>query len=208
MKTFFYSTKKPALILSLILLFLTGCQTFEGQYTSPNEVRILDDKWNDTDSRKTSEQLVSSMLKKPWLTRFIATKKTRPIVIVDEISNESHEHIDTKAITSSIRNELINSGKVRFLNAKQRTKIIKEIKYQNQSGMVDPAKAKKAGKQFGAGFMLSGRMNSFTHQHQDANFKTIAYQVDLILTNLETAEIEWSEQYKIKKTFKHSNTRW
>ena len=194
-----------ATLAGCFLILFTGCKTFEGQYTNPNETRIIDTRWNEADARKTSENLVHSMLQKPWLSMHEKVNQARPVVIVDEVENRTGEHIDTKMLTSSIRNELINSGRVRFLNASQRGKILKEINYQNKSGMVDPAKAKRAGRQMGAGFMLSGHISSQVHQHPQEDFKTVYYQTDLTLTNLETSEIEWSEQFRIKKTFKNPN---
>ena len=70
--------------------------------------------------------------------------------------------------------------------------------------MVNGAHAKKAGKQLGAELMLSGRISSQEHKHPDVDLKTVYYQTDLTLTNLETSEIEFSEQFRIKKIFKNS----
>ena len=207
MKSLIFRLAKAAPFF-LLLLLLPSCQTFEGEYTNPNETRIVDERWNETDARKISEVLVSSMLNKPWLSRYKALNQTRPIVVVDEIENRTHEHIDTKAISSSLRNELINSGQIRFLNASQRSKILKEITYQTESGMVDPTKAKKAGRQLGAGFMLSGYISSQTHQHPSLELRTVTYQTNLTLTNLESSEIEWSEQSQVKKTFRGSSVGW
>ncbi len=205
MKKNLFKPIKQALFFASWAVLLPSCQSFEGRYADPNETRIIDVKWNEADARQTSEALVDSMLQKPWLSRYEKATQTRPILIIDEIENRTHEHIDTKAVTSSLHNKLINSGRVRFLNASQRAKILKEINYQNKSGMVDPAKAKRFGKQLGAGFMLSGHISSQTHSHPDLDFKTVYYQVDLTLTNLETSEIEWSEQSKVKKTFSNSS---
>lgn len=200
------STVIPVLIAMFIMLS-TGCTTFQGEYSDPETVEIIDDRWNETDARKTSEILINSMLKKPWLKRYKVThKNARPTVIVDEIANRTDEHIDTKALSESIRNEMINSGELRFVNAEGRSKILDEITYQNQSGMVDPAKAKRAGKQLGAGFMLSGNISSQVHRHK--GLKTVTYQTVLYLTSLETAEMVWSEKYNIKKRFKNASASW
>lgn len=187
-----------------VLLTVQSCQTFEGKYTNPNETRLLDSKWNDSDARQTSEALVSSMLEKPWLSIYQKANQNRPIIIVGEIENRTGEHIDTKMISISIRNQLINSGRVRFLNASNRGDISKEINYQNESGMVDRVHAQKPGKQLGAEFILSGYISSKEHTHPEIDFKTVYYQTDLTLTNLETSEIEFSEQFRIKKVFENS----
>lgn len=199
--------KAERLLLFLFLALLSACTTFQGEYTDPDTIEIIDDRWNETDARKTSEVLINSMLEKPWLRRYKAQSKgARPTIIVDEIANRTDEHIDTRALSESIRNEMLNSGEVRFINAEGRSKILDEITYQSQSGMVDPAKAKQAGKQLGAGFMLSGKLSSQVHSR--GGLKTITYQTVLYLTNLETAEMVWSEKYNIKKRFKNASTSW
>ena len=124
-------------------------------------------------------------------------------MIVDEVENRTDEHIDTKALTEFIRDELINSGKIRFLNESRRKKILEEIKYQN-SGAVSESTRKKAGRQIGAAFMLGGAISSSVHSQ--GGLKTVTYQTNLTLTNLETSEIEWSEKKRIKKRFKRSGS--
>jgi hypothetical protein len=150
--------------------------------------------------------LISSVLSKPWITAFV-TKNSgkKPVVIVDDVENRTDEHIDTKALTEFIRDELINSGKVSFLNESRRQKILDELKYQN-SGAVSEASKKKTGKQIGADYLLGGGISSSVHT-QDG-LKTVTYQTNLTLTNLETSEIEWSEKHLIKKRFNRSGSKW
>lgn len=187
--------------------FLGGCTpAFEGEYSDPAKVEIVDDRWNETDARRTAEEMIKSCLSKPWLRSFKGEHKgKKPIMFVDEVENATDEHIDTKALTERIRNELLNSGEIRFVNAERRQKILDEVKYQ-QSGAVDPAQAKSLGKQLGADFMLGGRLSSSVHT-QDG-LKTVTYQVNLNLTNLSTAEQIWAEQFLVKKRFNRSGSKW
>jgi PBP1b-binding outer membrane lipoprotein LpoB len=102
-------------------LTLAGCaKDFEGTYNDPKEVEIVDDKWSQVDAHKVASSLINQVLSKPWLAGFEASKKQRPIVVVDEISNRTDEHIDTKALTEAMQDELINANKVRFVNAEKR----------------------------------------------------------------------------------------
>jgi penicillin-binding protein activator len=178
---------------------------FEGEYSDPAKAEIVDDRWNETDARQTAEVLIKSALSKPWLKEFTKGNKTRPIVIVDEVENRTDEHLDTKALTEYIRNELLNSGEIRFANNERRAKILDEIKYQ-QSGAVAKDQAKSLGKQVGANFLLGGAMSSSVHSMDE--LKTVTYQTNLTLTNLETAEIEWSEKHLVKKRFKRKGAGW
>lgn len=189
---------------SLSVLALSSCTSFQGEYADPNAVEIVDDKWNETDARKTSEILIKSMLEKPWLAEFMKEHKNeKPFLLVDDVENRTDEHIDTKAMMEAIRDEVINSGKIRFIEGQQRDKILKEIKYQSESGMVAQEKAKKKGKQIGSDFLLHGAISSQVHTQK--GLKTITYQPILQLTNLETAEIVWSQKYDIKKRFNRSS---
>ena len=199
--------------LGLIALFLgaavqlNSCaKDFEGEYADPTKVEIVDDKWNETDSRKTAEKLIKSCLNRPWLSSHMAkNNKQRPVVIVGDVENRTDEHIDTKALTDHVQDELINSGKVRFVNAERRQKILDEINYQ-ASGAVSKTTQKQFGRQTGADFLLAGGISSSVHTQ--GGLKTVTYQIKLNLTNLETAEIEWSQRYSIKKRFNRSGADW
>jgi uncharacterized protein (TIGR02722 family) len=190
---------------ALAVNLLSCAKDFEGTYSDPAKAEIVDDRWSETDARKVADSLINQVITKPWLAGFEGAKKQKPVVIVDEIANRTDEHIDTKALTEFMTDELINSGKVRFVNADKRQKILDEIKYQN-SGTTSGATKKTLGKQIGADFLLSGAISSSVHT-QDG-LKTVTYQTALTLTDLETAEIVWSGKELIKKRFNRSSSKW
>jgi len=187
--------------------FQTSCtSTTQAEYADPTSVEIVDDRWNETDARKTAETMIQGLLEKSWLTNFKkANAGQRPLVVVGEIENRTDEHIDTKALFEYLQDEIINSGKVRFADAANREKILAELKYQNDSGMVNQNTSKKKGKQIGADFLLSGGLTSIVASND--GLKTVTYQTTLRLTDLETAEIIWSDKYLIKKRFKKSGSK-
>lgn len=175
---------------------------FEGTYNDPATAEIVDDKWSETDARKTATSLIQQVLSKPWLAVYESKMKQKPVVIVDDVANRTDEHIDTKALTEFMQDELINSGKVRFLNAEKRKQILEEIKYQNSGTTAENSK-KKLGKQIGADFMLGGAISSSVHTQ--GGLKTVTYQTAMNLTDLETTEMIWSGKELIKKRFKRSS---
>jgi uncharacterized protein (TIGR02722 family) len=187
---------------------LAACtSSFEGEYSDPNKAEIVDDKWNETDSRKTAEEMIKRALEKSWLTDHMAASKgKKPVVIVDDMKNRTDEHIDTKALTDNVQNALINSNKVRFVAADMRAKIIKEMEYQNDSKQVADDSKKTRGKQIGADFFLTGSIAAFVASQ--GGLKTVTYQTVMQMVNLETSEIVWSDKYEIKKRFKRSGTGW
>ncbi len=179
---------------------------FEGEYADPAKAEIVDDKWNETDARKTAEHMIKGMVEKPWLDNYKTSHQgKKPIVIVSDVENRTDEHLDVKQLTDYIQDELINTGKVRFVNKDQRQKLLEEINYQ-QSGAVTKDTAKSKGKAVGADYILTGNVTSSVHKMD--GLKTVTYQTNLILTNIETQEIEWSTKYEIKKRFKRSGAGW
>lgn len=200
---------KFALFASFIALVgteLSCTKDFQAEYSDPVAVEIVDYNWNETDARKTAEILIQSMLKKPWLVEAKKHLARNPIVIIKSIDNRTDEHIDTKSLIEGVRYELINSGAIRFVDGAGRDAVLKEIEYQQDSGHVSAATAKKKGKQIGADYMLSGAISSQVHSND--GLKTVSYITLLQLTDLETAEIVWNEKYDIKKRFKRSGSGW
>lgn len=191
----------PGLII-LSAGVINSCQTTQGNYADPDKIEIVDDRWNDSDARLTGEQMIRSSLAKPWLKEFTRENQgKRPFLLVDDFENRTSEQIDTKALFEVVRNELLNSGQVRFLDGTQRQKILDEYKYQ-QSGVVRQGAAKGPGKQHSADFFMVGAISS---QVAEANgYKTVTYQVEMRLTNIETSEIAWTDIKKIKKQFRRS----
>lgn len=179
---------------------------FQGEYSDPEKVEIVDDKWNETDARKTAELMITSALGRPWYEQY---KKShggkQPIVIVQDIENRSDEHIDTKALTEFMETELINSGKVRFVEKGRRQQILEELAFHN-SGAVDAKSKKKTGNMTGADFMLAGAISSQVHTQEGT--KTVSYQTQMKLINIETTEIQWTDKHEIKKKFKRSGASW
>ncbi len=196
--------------LSLAILasvVLGSCApSFKGEYVDPNKVEILDDRWNDSDARLTAEEMIGSCLKRAWLGNFMSENKgKKPFVLVGDFENRTDEHIDTKALFEAVRSELINSGRIRFLDGDAREKVLKEYQYQ-ASGTVRKDEIKGPGKQRGADFFLYGAISSMSAQLEGK--KRVTYQVEMRLTNIETGEIEWTEIKKLAKGFQRSGSKW
>ena len=196
----------PAMALGACLVGSACTPSFEGEYTDPGKTEIIDDRWNETDAHKTAEHMIKGLLEKPWLQDFKGRHAgNKPIVLVTDVENRTDEHLDVKQLTDYIQDELINSGKVRFVNKDSRQKLLDEIKF-HQSGAVAKGTAKQTGRVVGADYFLTGNVTSNVHQMNER--KTVTYQTNLTLTNIETQEIEWSTKYEIKKSFKRSGSGW
>ncbi len=191
-----------ALILSVVLL--SACSTKVERMDS-SETIDLSGAWNDSDSRMTAETMVADVLNRPWINRHVSQTGKQPTVIVGNIKNLSHEHINTNTFISDIERELINSGMVEFVaSANQRGEIREERKDQDLNAT--EATRNAAGQEIGADYMLSGQINTII----DANASTQVryYQVDLTLISLADNRKVWVGQEKIKKLVENSKLRY
>lgn len=198
---------RRAICVSLVAVVLsmsaTGCAT-RVERLQVDEVKDLSGAWNDTDSRLVSDEMIRDVLSAPWLPAYHGTHKTPPALIVGEIRNLSHEHINTQTFVSDMGRVLINSGKVQFVASRgQREEIREERKDQDLNAREDTRKA--MGMEQGADFMLKGVINTIV----DVSGKTQVryYQIDLSLISLSDNRIVWVGQKKIKKLVERSRLR-
>jgi uncharacterized protein (TIGR02722 family) len=184
-------------------MILNGCSTSVKRLDA-GEVTDLSGEWNDTDSRLVSEEMIRDVLGRPWISLFIEDKGNRPAVIVGEVRNLSHEHINVSAFINDIERELINSGGVDFVASKtERGEIRTERKDQELNASSDTAK--QMGQELGADFMLKGSINTILDSEGDEQVRF--YQIDLNLISLTDNRKVWAGQKKIKKLVNKSAFR-
>jgi penicillin-binding protein activator len=185
--------------VSFLLLSLAGCgpKAFvKGEYDEDvNKQNLLTDQWSETDMQVTVKSMVDSLINHP----VINSAKVPPVVMVTNLQNKTSEHIDTQSIMDMVRVELMNSGKVSFVDKEAREDIKNEYDYQN-SGMVNDTTKKGPGGQVGADFIVNGRLDSIVQEA--GKDKTIYYKITLNLTNLKTSVITWTNQKQFRKLFK------
>lgn len=186
-----------------IIMVLTACGTSVERISS-DEVRDLSGAWNDTDSQLVSKQMIGELLQGGWLVEYRQSHRPRPTVIVGEVRNLSHEHINIKTFVADIERAVINSGRVSFVaSSTERKEIRGERKDQDLHAREDTRKA--MGQEIGADFMLKGTINTII----DTSGKTQIryYQVDLNLISLTDNTKVWVGQKKIKKVVKRGKLR-
>jgi penicillin-binding protein activator len=186
-----------------LMLAVAGCST-KVTRMDVAEVKDLSGAWNDTDSQQVSEEMIRDVLDRTWLGEFTRTQKRQPAVIVGEVSNLSHEHINVKTFVADMERALINSDKVQFVaSSTERQEVRDERKDQDLNA--SEATRKAMGQEKGADFMLKGTINTII----DASGKTQLryYQVDLTLISLVDNRKVWVGQKKIKKLVERSNLR-
>jgi uncharacterized protein (TIGR02722 family) len=180
--------------------------------TAPKVDRIAADTttdlsgdWNDTDSRLVSQEMVQDALSHPWLTNYIRARGQQPALIVGEIRNLSHEHINVTTFVNDIERALINSGRVQFVaSSGERQEIRDERQDQDLHARYDTRNP--AGQELGADFMLKGDISTILDTV--AKKQTRYYQVDLTLISLADNRKVWIGQKKIKKAIKNPQYRY
>ena len=193
-----------SLIITVALSGLVAC----GQKVTRVETDTVTDlsgNWNDTDSRLVADEMIQDALSRTWLTRFNREQGKPPTVIVGEVRNLSHEHINTRTFIADMERALINSGEVDFVaSSKEREEIRSERK--DQDLHATEATRKAMGQETGADFMLKGTINTIIDavSGEQARF----YQVDLTLIDLASNRKVWVGQKKIKKTIEKGGLRW
>lgn len=180
----------------MLILLSMGCEMVKVSRVGEDEEIDLSGRWNDTDSRLVSEEMVEDALKRTWVADYIEMTGKKPTVIVGLVKNKTSEHINTETFIKDIEREFINSGKVKVVQSPEaRAELRKERG--DQQDFASEETTKKWGLERGADFILQGVVNSITDINRKK--KLVYYQVDLELSNLESNEKVWIGTKKIKK---------
>jgi len=180
----------------LVLGFAACSTNTTVQRVDTDSVQDLSGNWNDTDSRLVSSRMVQDVLSRKWLTKYQVSKGKNPVVIVGEVRNLSHEHINMRTFVSDIERELINSGEVEFVaSSTERSEIRAERDEQAKNSSRSTRNA--SGEETGADFMLKGQINTIFDAAKDTQVKY--YQIDLTLISMKDNRKVWIGQKKIKK---------
>jgi len=198
---------RPSLRTGLALLALVTASACSTKVERLDESKAVDlsGGWNDTDSRLVSQEMIQDSLSRPWLQEFRGRPgQARPAVIVGEVRNLSHEHINTNTFTLDLERSLINSGKVDFVATKDERKGIRdERKDQDLNARDDTRNA--MGRELGADFMLTGTINTIVDPN--GNEQLLFYQVNMTLISLKDNRKVWVGQKDIRKLVTRSKMR-
>ena len=184
------------------LFIVTGCGK-KVTRIDPNSSTDLSGKWNDTDSRLVAEEMINNCLSSPWYNRYSGGNDI-PRVIVGQVRNRSHEHINVQTFVKDIERTLLNSGKVEFVATSGERVDIRREKADQMENATDET-AKPLGNESGADLMLIGTVNTIADQ--EGNKRVMYYQVDMELIEILTNRKVWIGDKKIKKYISRSNTK-
>ncbi|HET7765704.1 MAG TPA: penicillin-binding protein activator LpoB [Burkholderiales bacterium] len=191
--------------LALVALVAVSACATKVERLDESKAVDLSGGWNDTDSRLVSQEMITDSLSRPWLQEFRGRPgQNRPAVIVGEVRNMSHEHINTQTFTLEMERALINSGKVDFVATKaERQGVRDERKDQDLNAREDTRNA--MGRELGADFMLTGSINTIVDPNGDT--QVLFYQVNMTLISLADNRKVWVGQKDIRKLVTRSKMR-
>lgn len=166
----------------------------------PADTPDISGKWNNTDSRLTAEEMISQSLGSAWLNNFVQAKGKKPVVICGMVSNKSHEHIEAETFIKDLERAFISSAKVGLVQGGKKREELRAEKADQQTNS-SVSTMKRFGLENGADFILQGSINSIVDAFKRK--KTVTYQINLELTNIETNEVVWIGDKKISKFVKN-----
>lgn len=167
------------------------------QYGDAKAVETVTTEYGSTDLQTMAESMARSLSTSAPITR---AKKT-PVLTIQEVRNKTGEYIDTRAITDSIRSQLLKGGGMSFATDQAGMQgQVDELARQNQSGLYKKNTAKKMGNMVAADYRLEGSIISIVKRAGDV--KDVYYKLSLQLINVESGLIEWADEKDIRKTAK------
>ncbi len=193
--------------IMVIALVICGCASApKVERTEVDTTIDLSGRWNDTDSRMVSEEMIADCLNRPWLIRYENRSGGKPpTVIVGRVKNRSHEHINVQTFVKDLERALINSGRVQFVASSSEREGVREERL-DMAQHASEETMKEAGREIGADFMLIGTINTI---RDDIGSKAVMYyQVDLELIDMENNLKVWIGNKKIKKLIKKPKVKW
>lgn len=183
----------------LTLMAFTGCsheETFHnGTYQDPEELNLINDNFTETDSQSLSRSLTEKV-KTCYISKQIPKAMT---VALNNIKNQTEEHIQMTLITSTITQSLHDAGSFRFVNKSARTDLEDEYKF-SESGAVSSASQNRRGRQAGVDYFINGFIDSVVQT--DGKLKSIYYKMKLEFVNVDTGVTDCQAETQIRKTYK------
>ena len=184
-----------ALLAVIMITAMAGCRASTREYEATDTIHY-DASYDFSDKNKIVNDLTESLTNRSPL----AARRDRPVVIVYNVANRTSEHISTDLITDDIRQNILETGKARFVNRIQRETIQEELGYQ-YAGNVTPETRAQQARQIGAEYMITGTLRAISkdepRQVRLRKRRLQYYSLTLEMTHLESGLIEWADSVEI-----------
>jgi uncharacterized protein (TIGR02722 family) len=190
-----------ALAAVLLVPIFSGCQPKAVRGGAGTENPNLDEAAMSTGlDRKDLEYLMRENMGKlfasPLWNQF-KTAGSQPVVAIWPIKNDTTEHLDDQLNTllSDMETEFINSGVVSVVSRERQDEMAREVGVQQQ-GVFDPAKAAQFGKQIGAHYFVTGKVQAVDERMKGE--RRVQYSLFMQVIEVETSLVKF--QAKTERT--------
>lgn len=121
------------------------------------------------------------------------TTNPKPIVAVFPFQNSTSEHIDSQleAVLAEAETWLVESNVVDVIARDRQREMIAEVEGQ-QHAVFNPAKAAQYGKQLGAKYFITGKVQTSDERTSDA--RRVQYFFFMQVIDVETTAIKWQHK--------------
>jgi len=198
------------LILLAITVSLVACSGFKAKRVDNEEsdergLKITDE-WVTKDTENAIAETLKQMKNHKGYRRFMGRYQGTPKVFIAEVQNNTSEaFFPIDDMNDEFLYKISSEGDFVLVDEKARDRVLKEITYQND-GMVDPATAKKVGKQTGADLMIFGSVHMRPHTRKGKTIKE--YTVNLRMTDIERGTEVLRTRTRVNKYSTNSALGW
>lgn len=198
-------------VFILACLFTLGaCSSFKAKRVDSGEsdekALTITDKWVSGDTERSVQEVMKTINDHRGFKRYLRELGRTPTIFIGEVKNLTSEaYFPINDVNDELLNEISASGDFILVDAAAREKILKEITYQHD-GMVDPATAKRVGRQTGADLMIFGNVYM---QPETRDGKTIKqYSVNVHMTDIEKGIEVMRARTKLSKYSEQKSMGW
>ena len=177
------------------LALVTGCATTPAVREVALDRSPMTTKLEPQDVRRTVEKMAESLISAPGVKE--AVGGARPVLDIEPLKNRTTQHVDMVSITDSLRSQLLRSGMFRFVDKSTSGVDLEFMDAQSQLGLTDQRKAIKPGQQSAAQMFLTGALTEI--KNQVGRTVDQYYKFSMILKDLRTGELVWSDEREIRK---------
>jgi uncharacterized protein (TIGR02722 family) len=182
--------------IGLLAVFSGGCTAFKASVApvDVDKAKPMEAKYDYSDLKwlgsASGQDILSS--------GFLKGLPGKPTFVIMGIQNRTTRHVDTKAITDTMRGGILDAGKANFVNESRRDDMLREKGYQLAN--CTPETRMAIGKELGANYIISGSLIEIIKKAPKevrlARKEEVFYQMTLEITDLTTGLITWQKQYE------------
>ena len=142
-------------LVVLTIALINGCANRKITRVDPNETIDLSGRWNDSDSRLVSEEMIGDLLTSAWIPRYLKANDKRPVVVVGQfVENKSHEHINSETFIKDVEKAIIRDGNIRLVVAGEKRNELRKERAE-ATDLAVTGNHQKVGKRTGCRFHLA-----------------------------------------------------